>query len=102
MLRSIFRSSNSTVPRCMRTLWLTASWGVQALVDKNNLYIVTPFYSGGELFDTLIDRTRFEEDEARPLFRQALEALRCLKKRGVCHRWVVCCSLAIPLLVTEL
>ena len=58
----------------------------QALHDKDNLYIVTPFYSGGEVFDALISRGRFEEDEARPLFRQALEALLYLKTRGVCHR----------------
>ena len=47
---------------------------------------MTPFYSGGEVFDALIDRDRFEEDEARPLFRQALEALLYLKTHGVCHR----------------
>eukprot|EP00903_Cladosiphon_okamuranus_P009712 g9237.t1 len=58
----------------------------EALHDKDNLYIVTPFYSGGEVFDALIARGRFEEDEARPLFRQALEALVYLKKHGVCHR----------------
>eukprot|EP00752_Nemacystus_decipiens_P001930 g1859.t1 len=58
----------------------------EALHDKNNLYIVTPFYSGGEMFDALTARGRFEEDEARPLFRQALEALLYLKTHGVCHR----------------
>eukprot|EP00903_Cladosiphon_okamuranus_P009727 g9249.t1 len=58
----------------------------EALHDEDNLYIVTPFYSGGEVFDALIARGRFEEDEARPIFRQALEALVYLKKHGVCHR----------------
>lgn len=67
-------------------VFLLLSLHTQALYDKDNLYIVTPFYSGGEVFDALMDRGRFEEDEARPLFRQALEALLYLKNRGVCHR----------------
>eukprot|EP00752_Nemacystus_decipiens_P011255 g10003.t1 len=58
----------------------------EALQDKKNLYIVTPFFSGGEIFDAVADRGRFEESEARPLFRQALEGLLHLKRRGVCHR----------------
>lgn len=58
----------------------------QALWDKNSIYIVTPFYSGGEVFDVLTGKGRFEESEARPLFRQVLEALIHLKNYGVCHR----------------
>lgn len=61
-------------------------WHAQALYDKENLYIVTPFYSEGEVFDALVKRGRFEEDGARLLFRQALEALLYLKRNGVCHR----------------
>lgn len=45
-----------------------------------------PFFSGGEIFDAVADRGRYEESEARPLFRQALEGLLYLKRRGVCHR----------------
>lgn len=58
----------------------------EALRDKDNLYIVTPFYSGGEILDAVMDRGRFEESEARSLFRQAVEGLLHLKRRGVCHR----------------
>ncbi|CAM9235474.1 unnamed protein product, partial [Hapterophycus canaliculatus] len=58
----------------------------EALWDKDSIYIVTPFYSGGEVFDALADRGRFEESEARPLFRELLEGLLHLKKHGVCHR----------------
>lgn len=54
--------------------------------DERRIYIVAPFCNGGELFDVVAERGRLEEDEARPLFRQALRGLLFLKKRGVCHR----------------
>lgn len=59
---------------------------MQALRDKDNIYIVTPFYGGGEVFDVVADLGRFEEHEARPLFRQVLDGLLYLKTHGVCHR----------------
>lgn len=59
---------------------------IQALRDEDNIYIVTPFYGGGEVFDVVADRGQLEESEARPLFRQVLNGLLYLKARGVCHR----------------
>lgn len=61
----------------------------QVLRDEERMYIVTPFYSGGELFERVTDKGRFLEDEARPLFRQVLKGLRHLKRHGVCHRSVL-------------
>ncbi|CAN0401841.1 unnamed protein product, partial [Ascophyllum nodosum] len=57
----------------------------EALRDQEGIYIVTPFF-GGELFDVLTEKGRFSEEEARPLFRQVLDALLHLKRHGVCHR----------------
>ncbi|CAN0209728.1 unnamed protein product [Ascophyllum nodosum] len=54
-------------------------------MDQERIFIVTPFF-GGELFDVLTDKGKFSEKEARPLFRQVLEALLHLKRHGVCHR----------------
>ncbi|CAM9696978.1 unnamed protein product [Ectocarpus sp. 4 AP-2014] len=70
-----FLSSHPNVLPCTEALW-----------DSDSIYIVTPFYSGGEVFDALTDRGRYEEGEARPLLRQVLHALRHLKIHGVCHR----------------
>lgn len=67
----------------------------QALWDKDNIYIVTPFCGGGEVFDAMADRGQFEEVEARPLFRQALAGLLHLKRHGVCHRYVYCTAAAV-------
>ncbi|CAM9900634.1 unnamed protein product [Scytosiphon promiscuus] len=58
----------------------------EALRNADSIYIVTPFYSGGEMLDVLRHRGPFEEREARPLFRQMLEGLLHLKRHGVCHR----------------
>ncbi|CAM9759408.1 unnamed protein product, partial [Sphacelaria rigidula] len=58
----------------------------QVLRDNRRMYIITPFCSGGEVFDIVADNGRFEEAEARSLFRQALNGLLFLKQHGVCHR----------------
>ena len=41
---------------------------------------------GGELFDAIIARGSFPEDEARELLRQLLDALAYCHSRGVVHR----------------
>lgn len=46
---------------------------VDSLTDGRNLYCITPYCSGGELFDLLEKRTKFPEAEARFWFRQILE-----------------------------
>ncbi|CAM9601965.1 unnamed protein product, partial [Scytosiphon promiscuus] len=56
------------------------------LWDEESIYVVTPFYCGGEVFDALAARGRFTESEARPVFRQMLDGLMHLKAHGVCHR----------------
>merc|ERR1712130_778403 len=42
--------------------------------------------SGGELFDLIIQKGMFEEDEARPLFKQMLDVLVYLHGKGIAHR----------------
>lgn len=90
-MSSLAVPSYRCVHTCVRACMCNCSFychpsNVQALWDKDSIYIVTPFYSGGEVFDALADRGRFEEDEARTLFRQALGGLLHLKRHGVCHR----------------
>lgn len=71
---------------CALVIHMHVSCTAQALRDEDNIYIVTPFYGGGEVFDVVADRGQLEESEARPLFRQVLDGLLYLKKYGVCHR----------------
>ncbi|CAM9955653.1 unnamed protein product [Phaeothamnion confervicola] len=53
--------------------------------DASNLYVVSPLCEGGELTSHVMSRGRLSEDEARPLFRRVLEALRFVHTRGICH-----------------
>lgn len=56
------------------------------LYDHQNLYIITPFCSGGELFDVLDTRTRFTEDESRNILRNLLQGLEWLHRAGLTHK----------------
>ncbi|CAJ0935509.1 unnamed protein product, partial [Mesorhabditis belari] len=50
------------------------------------IYIVTEYCSGGEMFETLVERGRIAEDEARRWFSQAVSALAYCHEMGVVHR----------------
>ena len=47
--------------------------------DKKQIYLVTEYCNGGELFDEIIARGRFEEKDAAQIIRQVLSAI------GYCH-----------------
>jgi len=42
--------------------------------------------TGGELFDLIVAKGEFQEDEARPLLKQMLEVLVYLHGKGIAHR----------------
>jgi serine/threonine protein kinase len=54
--------------------------------DDNNFYVILEFCSNGELFQCIIDRGHFPEDEARPMALQMLNALQYVHAQGVTHR----------------
>ncbi|VDM64138.1 unnamed protein product [Angiostrongylus costaricensis] len=53
---------------------------------ESSVYIVTQYYSGGELFEVLIGRGRTAEDEARRWFGQISSAVAYLHHKGIVHR----------------
>jgi serine/threonine protein kinase len=71
---------------------------LEALQDDKCLYTVMPYLGGGDLYGRLIEfagyrsvrsegtGTGFDEDSARIWFRQLLQAVNLLQKKGVCHR----------------
>ena len=65
-------------PHCMQML----SW----FEDNHNLHIVTELYSGGELFDRILDEGFFSERRAARYARQILEAIKACHENGVIHR----------------
>ena len=73
----------------------------EALQDDKCLYTVMPYLGGGDLYGRLVEftgpRSRsndlgddgvagFDESSARIWFRQILQAVNLLQKKGVCHR----------------
>ena len=75
---------------------------LEALQDDKCLYTVMPYLGGGDLYGRLIEfmgarsvrtddtggigGTGFDEGSARIWFRQILQAVNLLQKKGVCHR----------------
>ncbi len=54
--------------------------------DDQNFYMVFEICKGGELFDTIIERGHFSEEEAKELFRHMVKALHHCHQNGICHR----------------
>mmetsp|Transcript_4440 Transcript_4440/g.11230 ORF Transcript_4440/g.11230 Transcript_4440/m.11230 type:complete len:412 (+) Transcript_4440:244-1479(+) len=54
--------------------------------DETYIYLVMPFCSSGELFGYVDRNGRFEEPVAKFWFRQLLNGLYHLQKKGICHR----------------
>eukprot|EP00826_Nyctotherus_ovalis_P052798 TRINITY_DN6763_c0_g1_i6.p1 TRINITY_DN6763_c0_g1~~TRINITY_DN6763_c0_g1_i6.p1 ORF type:complete len:573 (+),score=137.58 TRINITY_DN6763_c0_g1_i6:94-1719(+) len=54
--------------------------------DKNSYYIVQEYISGGELFDEIVKRRYFNEQDAAYVVRQLLSAVTYCHSKGVVHR----------------
>mmetsp|Transcript_15115 Transcript_15115/g.17386 ORF Transcript_15115/g.17386 Transcript_15115/m.17386 type:complete len:419 (-) Transcript_15115:373-1629(-) len=59
---------------------------IDILTDQKYLYSILPFCNGGELFERLVDVSKFTEVEARYWMKQLLKGLHYLQSLGVCHR----------------
>lgn len=54
--------------------------------DSENVYLVMERCTGGELFDRIIAKKYYGEEEARIIFRQIMRAIYYCHQNGVCHR----------------
>jgi serine/threonine protein kinase len=50
------------------------------------LYIVMELVEGGDLFDRIVERGRYSEDNARLVMRNVLSAVEYLHVRNIVHR----------------
>lgn len=55
-------------------------------LDERNYYIASECLHGGELFDKIIERQRFSEDETAVIVEQVLMALTYIHSKGIVHR----------------
>eukprot|EP01104_Vermistella_antarctica_P017521 TRINITY_DN6213_c0_g1_i1.p1 TRINITY_DN6213_c0_g1~~TRINITY_DN6213_c0_g1_i1.p1 ORF type:complete len:517 (-),score=183.77 TRINITY_DN6213_c0_g1_i1:30-1580(-) len=51
-----------------------------------HLFLILELATGGELFDKIVDKGFFPEEEARVVFRQLLGAIQYLHSNGIAHR----------------
>ncbi|KAI9611472.1 hypothetical protein H4Q26_008422 [Puccinia striiformis f. sp. tritici PST-130] len=58
----------------------------EVIATEHSIWLITELCSGGELFDYLVEKTRFTEFEARRLFGQICLGLGYVHGRGVVHR----------------
>ncbi|KAF9349737.1 hypothetical protein BGX34_001630 [Mortierella sp. NVP85] len=58
----------------------------QVFNEERFYYVVTELAHDGELFDQIIDKQKFNESEARHIFRQVFQGVKYLHDRGIVHR----------------
>jgi serine/threonine protein kinase len=58
----------------------------ESFMDKKYYHIVMQYCDGGELFERIIEKTKFTEGDAIKVIKQVLQALKYLHDKGICHR----------------
>jgi calcium-dependent protein kinase len=56
------------------------------LEDEKRIYIVTEICKGGELFDEILNRAKFDEHDAAIVMKQLLSAINYCHKKSIVHR----------------
>jgi calcium-dependent protein kinase len=54
--------------------------------DKKNFYIITELCEGGELFDMIVDKGNFNEDDGAWVMKQLLSAINYIHTNNIVHR----------------
>eukprot|EP00180_Rhodochaete_pulchella_P000482 Plantae.Rhodophyta-Rhodochaete_pulchella.ctg134.p1 GENE.Plantae.Rhodophyta-Rhodochaete_pulchella.ctg134~~Plantae.Rhodophyta-Rhodochaete_pulchella.ctg134.p1 ORF type:complete len:457 (-),score=77.26 Plantae.Rhodophyta-Rhodochaete_pulchella.ctg134:1041-2288(-) len=58
----------------------------EVIDTPSDIYVVTEYSPGGELFDYIVDHQRLEEDEARRFFQQIISGVEYCHRHMVAHR----------------
>ena len=59
---------------------------IDVLEDEYFYYVFLEFCPGGELFQHIVDSGRLQEEQAKPIIKQILEAVMYIHQMGVSHR----------------
>ena len=54
--------------------------------EEEFFYLVMDYMSGGDVFDRILEKSKFTEEDARKLTMVLLKATRCMHNAGVAHR----------------
>ncbi|KAJ5076368.1 serine/threonine-protein kinase fhke-related [Anaeramoeba ignava] len=55
-------------------------------LTERYLYLVLEYCAGGELFDRIVERSRYNEEDSKAVFKQLLSALIYMHRKGIVHR----------------
>ena len=73
--------------RILQTVSHPCVINLENVIDTpEHLFIVLELAEGGELFDKIIERTKFNEVEAKLHFYQIASAIKYLHAKNICHR----------------
>jgi calcium-dependent protein kinase len=56
--------------------------------DAKNYYLVTEYCKGGELFDKIVEKGTFLEEEAAHILKQALSCVMYCHTHNIVHRYI--------------
>jgi len=59
---------------------------IEVFEDKEQIFLVLEMVKGGELFDKIVERGNYTEQDASNIVKQILEAVQYLHSHGVVHR----------------
>lgn len=54
--------------------------------EEHYFYMVMDYMGGGDVFDRVLEKTKYTEEDARKLTKVLLKATRCMHEAGVAHR----------------
>jgi len=59
---------------------------MEVIDTTDTLYLVLEFAAGGELFDAIVNRGSYSEEDAANIIKQILEAIKYIHEHGIAHR----------------
>jgi len=61
---------------------------IKKIIESDNeLYLITEYAPGGELFDYIVNHQRIREQEASQFFKQIISGVEYLYKLRIVHRY---------------
>lgn len=59
---------------------------IEVLIGRSDTYMILEYYSGGELYDTIIKKNKFNENESKCIMSQLFSVVAFLHSKNIVHR----------------
>jgi calcium-dependent protein kinase len=83
MLPSLMMSELTVLKKCSHPNIMSVN---EILEDNNNYYIVSELLEGGELFDRIVEVSKFDEQKSAFIVKQVLLAINYMHQKNITHR----------------